>query len=108
MKFDNDAKVLTLMERSFSNGKHKVLIPYSESRFTTDYSSGYGDNKKKYHIYLEISKETSKILSESIYSNRYEERWEIYYTSFFRFWGRREHRNKTLDLFSSLINDNPN
>ena len=108
LKFDNDAKVLTLTERSFSNGKQKVMIPYSDSRFTTEYSLGYGDNKTIYQIYLEIPKEASKLFSESIYSNRYEERWEIYYTSFFRFWGEREHRNKTLDLFSSLINDNSN
>ena len=108
LKFDNEAKFLTLTEHSLSNGKQKVMIPYNESKFTAETNIGYGDTETAYVIYLEIPKETSKILSESIYSNRYEERWEIYYTSFFRFWGEREHRNKTLQLFSSLINNNSN
>ena len=113
LKFDNEAKVLTVSEHSLSNGKQKVMIPYNGSKFMAETQRG---NNIRYQIYLEIPKKVSALNGEPSSlkyslrpsSTRYEERWLIYDGSFFRFWGEIEHRDKTLQLFSSLINDNTN
>ena len=105
LKFDNEAKVLIKTDYSLSKPNQKMIMPYNEIRF--DYSRRYrsadsGNNYYMvYYIYLEIPKKAPKPITTPS-DAWHEKRWQIYSSSWFRFWSREKHWDETYRLFRKL------